>query len=250
MRRKRRWRSRSVKKSSKKKVFFLVLIIFTLITVQSFIFIEKNLRPPLMNVAKVRIKQIATQSINASLTEQISKGTNLDKLIEWKYDHTGKITGFMLNYTEHMRIAAETRNIVQKTLDDLQRMPESIPLGQALDSAIIASFGPEIPIKFVPAGSVLIDLTTRKQDAGINMILVEVYIHIIAEVTIIIPFDTEAEIVETEVPITYLLVVGDVPAYYFDSNGKPIDSLNGMNPIPPISIPQFNSADTEDNTEN
>ncbi|MDP5272523.1 sporulation protein YunB [Chengkuizengella axinellae] len=252
MRRKRRWKSRkAVKRGSKKKVFFLVVLIFTLISVQSFIFVERNLRPPLMNVAKIRIKQIATQSINASITEQISRGTDVERLIEWQYDHTGKITGFMLNYSEHMRIASETVSIVQKTLDDLQKVPESIPLGQALDSAIIASFGPEVPIKFVPAGAVKVDLNTRKEDAGINMILVEVYIRIITEVTIIIPFDTEPEIVETEVPITYLLVVGDVPTYYFDNNGKPMDSLNGTSPIPPISLPEFNQIEENDTqTEN
>ncbi|MDF2720097.1 MAG: sporulation protein, partial [Paenibacillus sp.] len=123
----------------------------------------------------------------------------------------------MLNYGEHMKITSETVSAVQNVLNGLKDIPEHIPVGQAMDSAIIASFGPKIPIKFTPVGAVKVDLSTRQQDAGINMILVEVYIRITAEVAIIIPFDSEPEVVETEIPISYVLVVGDVPMYYYDS---------------------------------
>src|SRR5690606_4157970 len=99
----------------------------------------------------------------------------------------------------------DTKNVVQGTLDELTRIPEHIPLGQAFDSAIVASFGPDVPIRFVPEGAAIVELRTREHNAGINMLLVEVYMRITVEVTIIIPFDTEPEIVQTEVPISYLL---------------------------------------------
>ena len=57
------------------------------------------------------------------------------------------------------------------------------------------------------------------------MILVEVYIRITAEMAIIIPFDTKPETVVTEIPISYLLVVGDVPMYYYDNKGNPSGSI-------------------------
>jgi hypothetical protein len=107
-----------------------------------------------------------------------------------------------------------------------------------MDSAIIASFGPKIPIKFTPIGAVKVDLSTRQQDAGINMILVEVYIRITAEVAIIIPFDSKPEVVETEIPISYVLVVGDVPMYYYDSKGNPSGKTSSAPPS--IAIPQIN----------
>jgi sporulation protein YunB len=192
-----------------------------------------------MKLAAVRVKQIATQSINTAISDRIAQGTDFEKLIDWKTDKNGKITGFMLNYAEHMRITSETTETVQGLLNGLKEIPDHIPLGQALGSAILASFGPDIPIKLVPAGAVKVDLNTRYQNAGINMILVEAYIHIIAEVNIIIPFDSEPEIVETEVPVSYSLVVGDVPTYYFDNKGNPI----GNEPLPPnISLPNLNTA--------
>ncbi|MDF2669779.1 MAG: yunB [Paenibacillus sp.] len=244
---KRRWRSRSTKKG-KRKAFFIALVISFLFFIQSFIYIDRNLWPPLMNLAKVRMKQMATEAINNAISERISEGTNLEALIDWKMDRNGKINGFMLNYSEHMKIRSQAVSTVQTSLQELKEMPEHIPLGQAMNSAIIASFGPKIPIKFVPAGLVKVDLSTRQQNAGINMILVEVYIHIVAEVSIIIPFDSEPEVVETEIPISYVLVVGDVPMYYMDNKGNP----TGTSPaVPPsISLPNLKGGPAADSTTN
>ncbi|BBH24753.1 hypothetical protein Back11_60980 [Paenibacillus baekrokdamisoli] len=239
----RRWRGssggkRRSGKKSRKGLWLFILLILCLLMFQMFIFVERNLQEPLMTVAKIRVKQVATQAINEAISQQVATQTNPDKLIDWKTNASGKISGFMLNYAEHMRITSETAIRVQNTLNHMGDIPEKIPLGQALGSAIIASFGPRIPVKFEPIGAAKVDLETKQQNAGINMILVEVYMHIVAEVSIIIPFDTQPELVETDVPISYLLVVGDVPMYYYDNNGKPVGS-SAQN-APSISLPVQN----------
>lgn len=233
----RGWRSRPTR-NGRRRAIFIALLIFFLFTLQSFVFVEKNLRPALINVAMLRVKQIATQAINSAITEQISGDQTFDNLIDWRTDNSGKITGFMLNYGEHMKITSSTVATVQNVFDHLQDIPEHVPIGQAMNSAIIASFGPKVPIKFTPVGAVKVDLSTRQQDAGINMILVEVYIKISAEVAIIIPFDSEPEVVETEIPISYVLVVGDVPMYYYDSKGNPTGKTSSAPPS--IAIPEIN----------
>ncbi|GGG05014.1 sporulation protein YunB [Paenibacillus abyssi] len=220
---------------SRRNLLVIVLLIFFIFTVQTFIYIERNLRPPLMHVAQLRVKQIATQAINKAISEQVATHTTSEDLIDWKTNGTGKISGFMINYAEHMRITSETIGTVQETLEEIKKVPEHIPVGQAIGSAVIASFGPRVPVKFEPVGAVQVDLNTRQKDAGINMILVEVFIRIVAEVAIIIPFDTKPEIVETEIPISYLLVVGDVPMYYYDNKGNPVgESSSGA---PNITLP-------------
>jgi sporulation protein YunB len=224
---------------SRKKIFFIVLVFMTFLTLQTFVFIEANLREPLMNIAKVRVKQMATQAINTAITQRIAQETEVRNLIEWTTDRSGKPTSLVLNHAEHMQIASNTVQVVQNTLDNLQKFPEYIPLGQALNSAILASFGPDIPVRFVPAGATQVSMNIRQKDAGINMVLVEVYIDISVEVSIIIPFGTDREVVTTEVPITYVLVAGDVPMYYFDNKGQPLggtDNWGGVAP-PNISLP-------------
>lgn len=223
------------KKGGWKRGLLIAFILMLIFAVPSFVFIEKNIRQPLMHVAKIRIKQVATQAINGAITEQVAQRAASEELIEWKMDSKGKISGFMLNYNEHMRITSSTIQTVQTTLSEIQHMPERIPLGHALDSAIISTYGPKIPVTFEPLGAVKVELNTREKNAAINMVLVEVYIKVITEVAIIIPFDTEPEIVEAEIPISYLLVVGDVPMYYYDSSGKPIGESAPQ--APNISVP-------------
>lgn len=193
-----------------------------------------------MSLAKIRVKQIATEAINQAISEQVADSSNFQSLIEWKTDQNGKIAGFMMNYAENMRITSRTKNVVESTLKNIKETHESIPLGQALNSAIIASFGPKVPIRLEPQGAVKVELNTKQQEAGINMILVEVYIRIVAEVSIIIPFDTTPEAVETEIPVSYLLVVGNVPTYYYDSKGKAVGDNSGG--APNIAIPAPNSS--------
>lgn len=227
--------SRPRRRMRKRSMLLLFLVFILLFTIPSFVFIERNLRPPLMNIAKVRVKQVATQAINNAITEQVARKSESEKLIDWKMNGNGKISGFMLNYAEHMSITSETIETVQNTLKEIKDIPEHIPIGHALNSAIISSFGPRVPVKFEPVGAVKVELSTRERNAAINMVLVEVYIKVVAEVSIIIPFDTEPELVETEIPISYLLVVGDVPMYYYDSSGNPVGENAPQ--APNISVP-------------
>lgn len=195
-----------------------------------------------MDIAKMRVKQIATEAINRAITEEIVSDADVDHLIDWRTGPDNKITGFTLNYGQHMKITSAAVELVQSKLDELEQMPEKIPVGQALNSAILASFGPDVPIRLIPAGAVKIDLSTRQSDAGINMLLVEVYMRVTVEVSVIIPFASDYEVLQTDIPVTYLLVVGDVPMYYFDNKGNPIGGSDASGVVPPtISLPDIQS---------
>ncbi|RUT29063.1 sporulation protein YunB [Paenibacillus zeisoli] len=235
-RRRRRWHSRRQrKKFSRRKVWLISVIIVIVCVMQFFLYVESQMKEPISNLAKVRVKQIATESINEAITAQVKDQKQFDDLIEWKTDDTGKIKGFVLNYSAHMKITSDTIHTVQSTLDRISKLSENIPLGQALGSPILASFGPKIPFRIEPKSDVKVDLNTRRQNAGINMILVEVYLRVKTEVSVVVPFDMVPQSVETEIPVSYLLVVGDVPTYYYDNNGNPVGE-NSPN-APNITLP-------------
>jgi len=218
-----------------KRLVLIVLLSFFAFMAFAFVYVERNLRPPLMHVATMRVKQIVTRAINEAISSHVASHANAERLVEWQKSEDGKVSGFMLNYAEHMRITSETIETVQRTLHEIKHVPEHIPIGQAIGSAVIASFGPRMPVRFEPVGAAKVELGTRQRDAGINMILVEVYIRITAEMAIIIPFDTKPETVVTEIPISYLLVVGDVPMYYYDNKGNP--SGSSADHAPSIALP-------------
>ncbi|MEK3697214.1 sporulation protein YunB [Paenibacillus sp. FSL R10-2199] len=222
--------------------FWIILSLLLILAVlQGLRYVEQHLKPPILHLAQIRVKQIATESINKAITSQVADGGNAEALIDWKTDKNGKISGFMLNYKEHMRITSQAAEVIQSTLQELHNQTEHIPLGQALGSPLIASFGPDIPIKIEPQGAVKVELNTRQQNAGINMILVEVFIHIVTEVAVVIPFDMEPQIVDTEIPVSYLMVVGDVPMYYYDNQGQPVGENGSSAPGIAIPAPSLNT---------
>lgn len=182
-------------------------------------YLEHNLKPVIMHHAKIIIRQTATRSINTAITEQVSENSEFSKLVDWHTDSTGKVSGFSLNYMEHMRITAQTVRIVEDTLGQLRKEKQQVPLGQAFDSALMNAVGPTVPIQFEPVGAVKVDLNTRQKNAGINMLLVEVYIRVTVNMTVMIPLEAKMQTVTTELPITYMLVVGDVPNYMVQPNG-------------------------------
>lgn len=225
-----------VQKPRRRGRFWVILsLVLILAVLQGMRYVEKHLKPPITHLAHIRVKQIATESINKAISSQVADGGDAKALIDWKTDKEGKISGFMLNYKEHMRITSQAAEVIQSTLQELHNRTEHIPLGQALGSPLIASFGPDVPIKIEPQGAVKVELNTRQKNAGINMILVEVYIHIVTEVAVVIPFDMEPQVVDTEIPVSYLMVVGDVPMYYYDNQGQPVGE-NGSS-APGIAIP-------------
>ncbi|NWL88719.1 sporulation protein YunB [Paenibacillus sp. 79R4] len=234
----RGWRSRRRRprrKSGTRRWLWLIIVVITIFGfLQFYNYVEKHMKGPIMHLASIRVKQMATEAINEAITSQVANTDQVDRLIDWKMDGNGKVSGFMLNYSSHMKITSDTIATVRDTLEEVSHLSETIPLGQALGSPILASFGPRIPIKIEPQGDVKVDLSTRKQDAGINMILVEVYLRVKAELAVVVPFDMEPQSVETEIPVSYLLVVGDVPMYYYDSKGNPVGNQAGA---PNIAIP-------------
>jgi len=230
-----RWRSRPVR-LSRKQIWFISFLVMIFFTFQTFIYVEKNIKPHLLNIATFRIKQMATESINSAITETIASSEHYDQLVEWKTDVGGRITGLNLNYAQHMQIVAETVEHVESLLVRLSERPEKIPIGLALGSTLLGSMGPDISVSFRPIGHAKVDLMTRETDAGINMVLVEVYMRIHAELMIIVPFGTQPEVVSSEVPVSYVLVIGDVPMYYFDNKGNPAGP-GQEHGIPNIALP-------------
>lgn len=249
MRYPRRWRSRPPsnkagrqnRRVSRKKIWLIAILIMFVLTIQTFIYVEKNIRADLLNLANIRLKQLATNAMNQAITSSVaSSDAYYDKLIDWQMDTQGKVSGFSLNYSVHMKITSEAITVITESLNSVKNMRERIPVGQAMNSALLASFGPSIPVRLVPLGAVKVDINTRVRDAGINMILVEVYMRAMTEARIIIPFSTQSEVIQTELPISYVLVVGDVPSYYFDGKGNPLGSNAPQAPVvtfPNVPVP-------------
>lgn len=222
----------------RRHVWLIAGLLVVFMIVQSTVFLDRELRQPLMFLAKVRVNQLATEAINGAIKSEFAQSAESDQMIRWRTNNEGKITGFEIDYKQQLAITAKTIETVENTLKAHEDVPERIPIGHALNSPFISSIGPSVAVKFHPASYVKVDVETEQREAGINMLLVEVFVRIRTEVAVVIPFDKEPEILETKIPLSYALVVGDVPTYYYDGSGNPVGSGAAQAPSIALPLPQ------------
>ena len=108
----------------------------------------------MINIANTKVEQLAAGAINEAVRKRVAEGTDFKELVYFKQDAEGKIKAVLFNYNEQTRIVAEATTRVSTILKELESEPLVIPIGQALDSNILAMLGPDVPITMVPMGSV------------------------------------------------------------------------------------------------
>jgi len=217
----RRWRN----PLSRTKAFLIALIIFLVLTIQMLVLLEKRLEPTLLILASQKAEQLAKDAITDAVTKRISQqGVDFNEIVMIEKDNEGRIQSYQFNFREYSRIVGETTARVQNKLLEFEhnKVDRTIPLGLATGNSFLANMGPELPITFVPIGSVKTRLETDLKEAGINMVLVTVYIFVEVDLRIVIPFATDEKTVTTRIPITHSLIIGDVPQYLYNNpDGKP-----------------------------
>lgn len=210
-------------------VLLLSFVIFVLLTFQALFIIEKGIRPTLINIAVTETQRIAAQSINDAIDKKIVEHLDMDELLEVNYKDNGDISAVRFNPQIYNRVVAEATTRVQRSLrsvnedsfsgffDDIENDPgiiHHIPLGVATKNSLLANFGPMIPVRFTTIGDVRSEVRTRVTPSGINNTHVAVYIYIVANVKVVIPFATETATVENNILLSDIFVPGEIPEFF------------------------------------
>ncbi|MFP3391360.1 sporulation protein YunB [Brevibacillus sp. SIMBA_040] len=199
---------------------FVIIGLFIL-----FIVAEKRVEPTLMLIAQSKADQVAKLAITDAVTKRLTQqGVDFNEIVIMEKDGEGSIKAVNFNFKEYSRIVGETTARIQNRLKEFEQenVKTTIPLGLATKNVFLEHLGPDIPVSFVPIGAVKTRLETRLKQAGINMVLVTVFIYVEVDLRVIIPFATKQQTVTTEIPITEALIVGKVPNYLYNNpTGKP-----------------------------
>lgn len=213
------------------------MIIVVLIVL--FIVVERRVEPTLMLIAQAKAEQVAKLAITDAVTKRMSQqGVDVNEVVIMEKDENGSIKAVNFNFKEYSRIVGETTARIQNRLKEFEQehVQTTIPLGLATKNVFLEHIGPDIPVTFVPIGAVKTKLETGLKQAGINMVLVTVYIHVEVDLRVIIPFATKQQTVTTQIPVSEALIVGKVPAYLYNNpSGKPDVPMprNNQNPSQP-----------------
>lgn len=202
----------------RRKVFFIVAVIFVVLTIQSFWFLEKKIQPILRDYANTKVTQIATSIIEEAVKENIAENPDFAQILIKEMDGSGRLQSITLDAQAANKIQVTTTDYVRRSLDNLSTEKITVPLGVALGSSILASLPPNVPITFVPVGATNVEIIPELKEQGINMVLFTVSLKVTTKIKIVIPFSTDEALVDHNVVIGQQLIIGDVPVYYFNGN--------------------------------
>ncbi len=201
-------------KNRKIKRYIVIVVLFVLI-IYGFLFVDKNIKPTVLAMSKAKARMIGTQAINDAVKIKIRNDIKYKDLISIEYDKSGKASMMQANTVLMNSIASDVALEVQNNIRQMSAARNiKIPLGNALNSQILAQYGPKINIDIVPQGTVNVDFATEFEHSGINQTIHRIYLTINVDVRIVIPLASDSVKISSTVPIAETVIVGDVPNSY------------------------------------
>lgn len=193
-------------------IFGLLLALIIIMT--SFMALESQLRPGMLEVAGARAQQVATLTMNQAVKEQVSGQLDYQSLVVIHKDSQGKIVLMQPDTLKLNQLAAATTIQVQEALNQLAEQSFSFPVGQAFKSPILASYGPRIGFKIRPLGVVKTRIEDRFEEAGINQTRHRIYLTMESNFLLVLPLVSQPLSISTTMPLVENIIVGGVPDTY------------------------------------
>lgn len=200
----------------KRNIFFILSVLFLVLMIQTFWYIDKRIEPIVKDYANLTVKEIATDVIENAINNKIAKNTEFTQIFITNKDAQGRIQSITYDTQAASRIQSQATIQLQESFENLSTHTFTVPLGAALGSSILATYGPDIPITLVPEGAVEVELIPELTDKGINNVLLTIYLRIKTIVKVVIPFSSETATIDHKVIIGQEFIIGDVPTYYFN----------------------------------
>ncbi len=208
----------------KNSIIFIILFIVSVL-IGTFLYIDRTLRPTITVLAETKALEIANKSINKSVADVVKGQINYQDLMDVKLDSDGKITMIQANTVLMNTIASDVALDIQDELKKIKSTSSYIPIGTALGSPILATYGPKLKISIEPIGTVTVNFKTDFESSGINQTRHIVYIDVNTKARVVIPLTTTTQEINVQIPICETIIVGDVPQSYVNIPEASVQSI-------------------------
>ena len=215
------------------EMFFSLPVFFFIFTsIISLFFVNQTVEPIIMNIAKKEINRIATEAIYESVDEYMAK-INMEDFITLTSTDSSSPT-YTINPKTSISFRTNITKDIQNKLGFIQTNPFDsptaaneqfnqviyhIPLGVVTRNALLANYGPKIPVKMATVGHVESDFKTELTNSGINNTFLELTVLFKVKMQIVIPSFSEETLVQQEINVGGILINGNVPSYYSNGTG-------------------------------
>ncbi|WP_059105876.1 sporulation protein YunB [Shouchella shacheensis] len=223
----KKWKTQPIKQQRQRGplpfryVLLISLLVFAILTVLGLRYVDQQLRPVLTEIASVEIDRIANHAIHEALSHQLGDYDMSEMIL---IDENGTFQADSRMYNEVMGNAIGEVHSVLNQIQAGEMNSEggegdivySIPLGRALNNALLNDLGPPIPIRFQTVSDAKVDMVDEIERVGINNTRVSLSMEVDVRVQVILPFSVATENVSVTLPAGLAVIPGEVPNYYME----------------------------------
>lgn len=196
----------------KRLVQVFITLVFFSVMLCSMYFIQKNLLPAVKSLATAAAMRQSTQIIY-SCVEKITKDMSYGDFYTMCRAEDGKINSIEINTPSVNKVRTDIAKEVLSAVNGCDMQKISLPLGTALNHLMFRGHGPKIPISIASSGFAEVNIKSSFSSGGINQTVHAVSVNVKTTVNVILPYDITSVTVETDVPVTETVIVGNVPNY-------------------------------------
>lgn len=184
------------------------------ILVSLFVVIERAIVPTLIAISESEVTCVINEALADAVKNHISRLLEGKTLLHFEIGQDGKLLYIRTNTADINQIQAEALEVLKEAMKNLEGFVLRVPLGQIMGSKILASLGPKIRVTLYPYGSVLTQVKDLYDVAGINQTRYNVFLNVNCAVRVVIPLISSKVEVSTDIPLTTILIPGQVPNTY------------------------------------
>jgi len=205
----------SDKKTIKKKLTFILLIIIAIATITGSL---KAIDPIFEELCREEAIQTATDILNTESTKVVHRYEYKD-IVSITKNETDNTSILKTDVTVINDIASDIAVEVNKRLEELKQKKLQIPAGAILGNKFISGIGPNINISIIPVGTVITDVKTEFKAQGINQTVYRIYLEVVCNVDIVTSYKTINTEIVNQVLLVETVIVGSVPETYYNIEG-------------------------------
>lgn len=210
-------KKRKHKLFSKRRLLGFILIV-VLLSVGLFLYFQRNVTRVLISISEATMRASTTVAVNDAVYYTLSDEMRYEDLVTITRNEQGDIVAFEANPLKINKIARDTASISQSNLKNLSLNGIPVPLGALTGIEAFAGLGPSIHFRIIPVSSVSCAFSSMFESVGINQTKHSIYLHVIADISIVMPSKTKNFAVTTQILVGEYVIVGTVPDTYLQSD--------------------------------
>lgn len=200
-----------------KKSFVLFVVAMLLIIISS-VYLLNSITPAIEIACQSRAKAIGVQITEETVNEFI-QNVEYETLMHITYNDQGKIIAISANIIELNKLSSQISYRIQEKLNNLDKVSVQIPITSMIGLNVFSGYGPDVSIKLLPMGNIETKFDTKFTSEGINQTKHTIYMNILSNITVVAPFIGSSVQCNSTVTIAETIVVGDIPATYYNIEG-------------------------------